>query len=135
MKWNASVDCVGDILATLAPFLKMYSLFVKNFSSALQRIEYEQKTNELFAKFLKETDQRRAAKEKVTTTTGGVRQAFGYGLGFQAHLLTIVQRIPRYKLLVDDLVKSTPETHPDFVDLRRASHMIEQVASYINGTV
>ncbi|SAM67321.1 probable cytokinesis protein Don1 [Ustilago bromivora] len=135
MKWNASVDCVGDILATLAPFLKMYSLFVKNFSSALQRIEYEQKTNEAFSKFLKETDQRRAAKEKVTTTTGGVRQAFGYGLGFQAHLLTIVQRIPRYKLLVDDLVKSTPETHPDFVDLRRASHMMEQVASYINENV
>ncbi|KAJ1019967.1 hypothetical protein NDA16_004248 [Ustilago loliicola] len=136
MAWNASVDCVGDILATLAPFLKMYSLFVKNFSSALQRIEYEQKTNDAFAKFLKETDQRRAAKEKVvTTTTGGVRQAFGYGLGFQAHLLTIVQRIPRYKLLVDDLVNSTPETHPDFVDLRRASHMIQQVASYINENV
>ncbi|SNX82112.1 probable cytokinesis protein Don1 [Melanopsichium pennsylvanicum] len=135
MLWNASVDCVGDILATLAPFLKMYSLFVKNFSSALQRIEFEQKTNEAFAKFLKETDQRRAAKEKVTTASGGVRQAFGYGLGFQAHLLTIVQRIPRYKLLVHDLVKSTPETHPDSVDLKRAGHMIEQVASYINENV
>ncbi len=113
MAWNASTDCVGDILATLAPFLKMYSLFVKNFSSALQRIEFEQKTNEAFAKFLKDTDQKRAAKEKVTSITGSVRHTFGYGLGFQAHLLTIVQRIPRYKLLVDDLVKSTPETHPD----------------------
>ncbi|TKY86011.1 hypothetical protein EX895_004836 [Sporisorium graminicola] len=135
MEWNPAVDCIGDILATLAPFLKMYSLFVKNFSSALQRIESEQKTNEAFAKFLKDTDQKRAAKEKITTTTGSVRHAFGYGLGFQAHLLTIVQRIPRYKLLVDDLVKSTPETHPDCVDLRRASHMIEQVASYINENV
>nr|QBH67546.1 hypothetical protein UEMT_2012 [Ustilago esculenta] len=135
MMWNASVDCVGDILATLAPFLKMYSLFVKNFSSALQRIEYEQKTNEAFAKFLKDTDQRRNAKEKVATSSGGVRRAFGYGLGFQAHLLTIIQRIPRYKLLVDDLVKSTLDTHPDFADLKRASHMIEQVASYINENV
>lgn len=135
MKWNPAVDCIGDILATLAPFLKMYSLFVKNFSSALQRIESEQKTNEAFAKFLKETDQKRAAKEKITTTSGSVRHAFGYGLGFQAHLLTIVQRIPRYKLLIDDLVKSTPEMHPDCVDLRRASHMIEQVASYINENV
>ncbi|CBQ71161.1 probable Don1-cytokinesis protein Don1 [Sporisorium reilianum SRZ2] len=135
MKWDPAVDCIGDILATLAPFLKMYSLFVKNFSSALQRIESEQKTNEAFAKFLKDTDQKRAAKERITTTSGSVRHAFGYGLGFQAHLLTIVQRIPRYKLLVDDLVKSTPETHPDCVDLRRASHMIEQVASYINENV
>ena len=135
MKWDPAVDCIGDILATLAPFLKMYSLFVKNFSSALQRIEIEQKTNEAFAKFLKDTDTRRAAKERITTDTGSVRHAFGYGLGFQAHLLTIVQRIPRYKLLVDDLVKSTPETHPDCVDLRRASHMIEQVASYINENV
>ncbi|GAC98618.1 hypothetical protein PHSY_006212 [Pseudozyma hubeiensis SY62] len=135
MRWDASVDCIGDILATLAPFLKMYSLYVKNFSSALQRIEHEQKTNEPFARFLKETDQKRAAKEKITSATGSVRHAFGYGLGFQAHLLTIVQRIPRYKLLVDDLLKSTPETHPDHVDLVRAGHMIEQVASYINENV
>uniref|UniRef100_V5GIZ1 Uncharacterized protein n=2 Tax=Kalmanozyma brasiliensis (strain GHG001) TaxID=1365824 RepID=V5GIZ1_KALBG len=135
MGWKASTDSIGDILATLAPFLKMYSTFVKNFSSALQRIESEQKTNEAFAKFLKDTDQQRAAKETVTSATGSVRHSFGYGLGFQAHLLTIVQRIPRYKLLVDDLVKSTPDTHPDHMDLRRASHMIEQVASYINENV
>ncbi|GAC74718.1 predicted Rho/Rac guanine nucleotide exchange factor [Moesziomyces antarcticus T-34] len=135
MTWNAATDCVGDILVTLAPFLKMYSLFVKNFSSALQRIEHEQRSNDAFARFLKDTDNRRASKEKVTTTTGSVRHAFGYGLGFQAHLLTIVQRIPRYKLLVDDLVKSTPESHPDCADIRRASRMIEQVASYINENV
>lgn len=135
IQWDASVDCIGDILATLAPFLKMYSLYVKNFSSALQRIDYEQKNNDAFAKFLKETDQKRAAKEKVTSASGSVRQAFGYGLGFQAHLLTIVQRIPRYKLLVEELLKATPETHPDHIDLVRASHMIEQVASYINENV
>lgn len=132
--WDPRSDCVGDILVTLAPFLKMYSLFVKNFSSALQRIESEQKTNEAFAKFLKSTEQRRWDKEKSTTGVNG-RQGFGFGLGFQAHLLTIVQRIPRYKLLVDDLIKCTPQSHSDRHDLLRAGQVIEQVASYINDNV
>lgn len=132
--WDPKSDSVGDILVTLAPFLKMYSLFVKNFSSALQRIEIEQKSNETFAKFLKATEQRRWDKEKSSTGSNG-RQAFGFGLGFQAHLLTIVQRIPRYKLLVDDLIKCTPQTHSDRHDLMRAGQVIEQVASYINDNV
>ncbi|PWY98854.1 hypothetical protein BCV70DRAFT_163797 [Testicularia cyperi] len=132
--WNPRTDTVGDILVTLAPFLKMYSLFVKNFSGALQRIESEQKSNDSFARFLRDTEKRRWAKERSAAGADG-RQAFGFGLGFQAHLLTIVQRIPRYKLLVDDLIKCTPEGHPDRSDLMRAGQMIEQVASYINENV
>ncbi|EPQ30693.1 uncharacterized protein PFL1_01594 [Pseudozyma flocculosa PF-1] len=132
--WDPALDTIGDILVPLAPFMKMYSLYVKNFSSALQRIEAERKANEAFASFLKETEQRRQAKEASSSAATG-RKAFGFGLGFQAHLLTIVQRIPRYKLLVDDLIKSTPESHVDRPDLVKAGQTIEQVASYINENV
>lgn len=94
----------------------MYSLYVKNFSSSLSRIESERKSNPAFSKFLKETEK---------STWGKGSGAFGFGLGFQAHLLTIVQRIPRYKMLVGDLLKSTPEGHRDRKDLEKGFGMIE----------
>jgi hypothetical protein len=123
--WDPESDFIGDLLVPMAPFLKMYSLYVKNFSSALARIESERKSNESFARFLRET-------EKATWGRAG---GFGYGLGFQAHLLTIVQRIPRYKLLVGDLVRYTPTTHKDYVDLTKAYAVIEKVAESINDNI
>lgn len=122
--WDPEKDTVGDILVPIAPFLKMYSLYVKNFSSALARIESERRENEVFAKFLKDTER----------STWGRGKAF-YGLGLQAHLLTVVQRIPRYTLLVGDLLKHTPVGHRDHSDLARAFGMVEQVASSINENV
>ncbi|PWN26129.1 hypothetical protein BDZ90DRAFT_233273 [Jaminaea rosea] len=122
--WDAELDCVGDILVPIAPFLKMYSLYVKNFSSALARIETERRENEAFAKFLRDTER----------STWGRGKAF-FGLGLQAHLLTVVQRIPRYTLLVGDLLKSTPPGHPDHADIKRAYEMVERVASSINENV
>lgn len=123
-RWDPETDTVGDILVPIAPFLKMYSLYVKNFSSAIARIETERKENETFARFLKDTER----------STWGRGKAF-FGLGLQAHLLTVVQRIPRYTLLIADLLKSTPSGHPDHLDLKRAYEMVERVASSINENV
>lgn len=117
--WAAETDALGDILVPMAPFLKMYGLFVQNFSSALARIEAERKSNEAFNRFLRDTE--RATWGKASASGG-----FGFGLGFQAHLLTIVQRIPRYKMLVGDLVKFTPSNHRDYADLAKAYQVIEQ---------
>ncbi|PWN35428.1 uncharacterized protein FA14DRAFT_41472 [Meira miltonrushii] len=136
--WDPKSDLIGDLLAPMAPFLKMYSFFVKNFSSALTRIEAERKTNEVFARFLKETERltwmtsaSTEGADGVPTRSGG----FGFGLGLQAHLLSIVQRIPRYKLLVGELVKCTPVGHKDYSDLCRAYQVIEQVAESINDNI
>lgn len=122
--WKPETDTIGDILVPIAPFLKMYSLYVKNFSSALARIESERRDNEAFDTFLRDTER----------STWGKGKAF-FGLGLQAHLLTVVQRIPRYTLLVRELLKTTPFGHPDYQDLRRALEMIEQVANSINENV
>lgn len=117
LPWDPATDLIGDILVPIAPFLKMYSLYVKNFSSALARIESERKSNGSFDKFLKDTERSTWGKSN--------QDGFGFGLGFQAHLLTIVQRIPRYKLLVGDLLKATPESHRDRKDLEKGFEMID----------
>lgn len=136
--WDPKNDLIGDLLAPMAPFLKMYSFYVKNFSSALTRIEAERKANETFARFLKETERltwMTSANGEGGNGVPGRSGGFGFGLGLQAHLLSIVQRIPRYKLLVGELVKCTPVGHKDHADLCRAYQVIEQVAESINDNI
>ena len=53
-------------------------------------------------------------------------------LRLNALLITPVQRIPRYKLLLEDVIRNTPETHPDKPSLRDALSQIESVAWHIN---
>jgi hypothetical protein len=45
-------------------------------------------------------------------------------LRLNALLITPVQRIPRYKMLLEDVIKNTPECHPDKKSLTEA---LEQV--------
>ncbi|KAK0529972.1 hypothetical protein OC835_004165 [Tilletia horrida] len=117
--WNPREDLLGDILVPIAPFLSMYKLFAQNFSNSLARIDAERKQNDAFAKFVR-------AAERAAWTAGPGQ--VGFGLGFEAHLLTIVQRITRYKMLVGDLVKFTPEGHPDRPELVKAFALVSQIA-------
>lgn len=54
------------------------------------------------------------------------------GLTFVAFLITPVQRIPRYKLLLQDFLKHTPDAHPDHPNLTKAFDMVAQIANYVN---
>eukprot|EP01127_Copromyxa_protea_P017722 TRINITY_DN5448_c1_g1_i1.p1 TRINITY_DN5448_c1_g1~~TRINITY_DN5448_c1_g1_i1.p1 ORF type:complete len:964 (+),score=165.14 TRINITY_DN5448_c1_g1_i1:42-2933(+) len=47
-------------------------------------------------------------------------------------LICPIQRMPRYKLLLEDLWKNTPEEHVDFKKLRKAVILAGKVADYIN---
>lgn len=43
-----------------------------------------------------------------------------------------IQRIPRYELLLKELLKNTPETHPDFALLEQALAVVHGIATTIN---
>ena len=47
-------------------------------------------------------------------------------------LIKPVQRIPKHKLLIDSLIKKTSPTHGDFLDLKEASVVFDQVLLFIN---
>ena len=57
------------------------------------------------------------------------------GLILQAFLVLPVQRIPRYKLLLEDLLKKTPPSHIDYLDLKRAISLISEIAIFFNETI
>lgn len=47
-------------------------------------------------------------------------------------LLTPIQRVPRYRLLLADLRKATPADHPDAASLDSAYATTDAVAGFIN---
>ena len=52
-----------------------------------------------------------------------------------ALLITPVQRIPRYKMLLEDVIKNTPDCHPDKKSLKEALEQIDALAWHINDQV
>lgn len=51
--WNPETDKLGDIFLKMAPYFKMYSIYVKNFNYALSAISLHMGKNAVFAEFLK----------------------------------------------------------------------------------
>ncbi|KAF9092920.1 hypothetical protein BGX23_003797 [Mortierella sp. AD031] len=111
--------CVGDIFIEIAPFLKMYSNYVKTYTSALTHINDCMGRNDRFTEFLKSTALKPECKN----------------LNFQSYLMLPVQRIPRYRMLLEGLLRHTPEDHPDHRKLQTAFVSMEQTANFVNETI
>ncbi|XP_032223512.2 uncharacterized protein LOC5522265 [Nematostella vectensis] len=114
--WNET-QCVGDIFNEMAPRFKIYATYCNNYDAAETLIKQKIKKKKDFEAFLN------------ACYSDPVCQP---GLTLQAYLITVVQRIPRYLLLLRDLVKSTPSTHPDSQHLKEALHKMNNIAEYIN---
>ena len=50
--WDPAFSKLGDIFATLSPFLKMYAVYMINFNNALAALDRERQRNSQFKKFL-----------------------------------------------------------------------------------
>lgn len=50
-------------------------------------------------------------------------------------LIKPVQRIPRYNLLLEDLLKNTPADHADHPNIQKALGKMKEVADHINKSV
>ena len=51
--------------------------------------------------------------------------------GLEDLLITPVQRLPRYKMLLSELLHHTPEGHVDLPNLQNAVRMISSAASQV----
>jgi len=115
--WNEDQQ-VGNIFVQFAPFFKMYKLFINNYDNAIQLFHTLMK-NPKFQTFCQEREVNPRSK----------------GLRMESFLIMPIQRIPRYKLLLAELLKNTSEEHPDHVALIKALELVETVARDINAAV
>lgn len=107
---------LGEAFAFLAPFLKLYSSYANNFQEASDTLHKWTKQNNEFHLFVKAQE----ARPECCRLT------------LAALLLAPIQRIPRYKLLLEKLLKHTKDTHPDYARLSAATEQLEAIGTHIN---
>ena len=113
-----STDKIGQVFLDLAPYLKFYSTYANDFKTATNLVEEQLNKNKPFRQFMERQESRPEVCKKLN-----------------ALLITPVQRIPRYKLLLDDIIKNTPRYHPDKDNLMEARTQIDAIAWYINDQI
>lgn len=62
----------------------------------------------------------------------GGRRVQGRGIPLEGFLLAPIQRICKYPLLLNELLKATPEDHPDHADVAKAAQDMKKLADTIN---
>ncbi|XP_057895750.1 FYVE, RhoGEF and PH domain-containing protein 2 [Melospiza georgiana] len=110
---------IGDVIQKLAPFLKMYGEYVKNFDKAVELITAWSEKSPPFQELIADIQKRKVCAN----------------LTLQHHMLEPVQRIPRYELLLKDYVRKLPPQSPDRGDAEKALEMIFMVAKHSNAAI
>eukprot|EP00808_Paulinella_micropora_P002300 g20953.t1 len=146
---------VGALFLEVVPFFKIYYEYVNNLPNSQEKLTLHARRNKKLDLYLREQElELRAAAEAEKASTIGpgapssvvmgisaedrnewLRSATGSGQGFpqlQALLITPVQRIPRYMLLLKSLFKHTSESHPDYALLSKALAAVQQATANIN---
>ncbi len=108
---------IGAALLSITPLLQFYKEFVNRYHGATDRLRELNATKKKFAAVLD--------KCKHGSATGGL-------WSLESLLISPVQRIPRYVLLLKEVLKVTPETHLDFAACIKALASLENVGSIIN---
>ncbi|XP_054715592.1 rho guanine nucleotide exchange factor 17-like [Uloborus diversus] len=109
---------IGDVFVeafTHPTVLDTYIEFINNWKSARDAIKSASTAKPAFAQFLEHTSREHKGK-----------------LSLDALLIMPVQRIPRYELLIKELLKHTPLDHPDYKLLLQAQREVHDLAVRIN---
>ncbi|XP_032996773.1 FYVE, RhoGEF and PH domain-containing protein 3 isoform X1 [Lacerta agilis] len=117
-EWNTNPR-LGDIVQKLAPFLKMYGEYVKNFDRAMDMVNTWMQRSVPFKAVIQNIQ-----KEEICGN-----------LTLQHHMLEPVQRIPRYELLLKDYLKKLPEESLDRKDAEKSLELISTAANHSNAAI
>lgn len=106
---------IGKVFYDFSNFFRMYAQYCNDFHSNNQLlVDLKKKTT--FKKLVESCENNPLAKR----------------LGLRDYLIMPVQRIPRYVLLLEQVLKYTPPTDPDYKNLENSLNGMKLVASDIN---
>eukprot|EP01117_Protostelium_nocturnum_P005387 TRINITY_DN1958_c0_g1_i1.p1 TRINITY_DN1958_c0_g1~~TRINITY_DN1958_c0_g1_i1.p1 ORF type:complete len:1618 (+),score=627.59 TRINITY_DN1958_c0_g1_i1:434-5287(+) len=110
---------IGDVFVNVAPSLQFsYSHYVNNYDQALKAVSLCQEKEPAFKAFLEK-------QRSVPHPSLGQ-------INFGSLLIAPVQRLPRYELLLSEMVKYTPQDHEDFDKITLALIKIKDVTEFVN---
>lgn len=137
--WSPTTK-IAPVFLKVVPFLKVYSQYINNFNAALAKYEQCMKVKR-FKKFVDDVMSTLAIMDldslpSYLSTFATLSVSFFFlptnGCGFV--LVMPIQRIPRYQLLIQELLKKTAPDHPDYDDLQQALGKILQLAEEMNSS-
>jgi len=115
--WDNETSMLGAIFLEMTYFLRVYQTFINNYDNSLETLR-RLRTNPQFDAFMTKT-----------------ASSFGsQSIDLSSFLIMPVQRIPRYVLLLQDLVKNTNPDHPDYGNLTQALEKMRETANGINSS-
>ncbi|PRP81712.1 hypothetical protein PROFUN_10812 [Planoprotostelium fungivorum] len=110
---------IGDIFVNVAPSLQFsYSHYVNSYDQALKTVSLSQEKDPGFKEFL----------DKKMRGEGSTRGPLNLG----SLLIAPVQRLPRYELLLSEMVKNTPQDSADYEQITMALIKIKDVTEFVN---
>lgn len=124
---------IGDLLLSISGFVEAYTEYVKDYEAAIA-IFQENRTKTKFAQFLWVffyNFSKRNFLNFFLNQDCRQKEEVG-GRDLDSFLILPVQRIPRYNLLLTELIKHTWTDHMDYDNLKKSLEKIQQVASYMN---
>ncbi|XP_066923136.1 rhoGEF domain-containing protein gxcJ-like isoform X3 [Clytia hemisphaerica] len=114
---------IGDIFAKMTSasvnLLEMYTMYVNSFPKAISTLSKCTRSSGKFRKFLEDCYENPVVER----------------LDLPSFLLSPVQRLPRYILLLRELLKYTDEDHPDCYFISQAMKEMESLISSLNSSI
>ena len=114
LNWDVEISTISNVFLQIIPYLKLYFEYESDYDTASEKLLIALK-NERFKKL----DDENAEKYLNNLTLNSI-------------LIMPIQRIPRYNLLLKDLIKHTWNDHPDYLKLRNTLIEIQKVGSNLN---
>ncbi|KAJ2492470.1 hypothetical protein IWW37_001374 [Coemansia sp. RSA 2050] len=123
--------CIGDVMSNyLKDFSEHYAQYSANHDKA---IEYLKLVRESSSRLNLRSDATRDAHQKLLQTLERAEKDTRVRrLRLESFLLSPVQRVMRYPLLLEALLKYTPEDHPDHEDVALALSIAGSVATEVD---
>lgn len=106
---------MGKVFKDFGPFLKMFANYLTLYDQWKSKGGLNEDASD-FAQFVKQSE--------LDTRCNG--------LSLDSFLITPVQRVPRYRMLLEELLKETHSSHPDYDDLHAALALVSQAAETNN---
>lgn len=110
---DALAEGIGPLFLEFLPYFKMYTLFVNHYHTSSMTLREYRKSNKNLEAFM-------CLQERCE------------GTDVSSLLITPVQRIPRYLLLLDSLIKEFDPMHHALPALKHALDELKSVASNVN---
>ncbi|XP_049846671.1 uncharacterized protein LOC126299057 isoform X1 [Schistocerca gregaria] len=116
--WQSSKK-IADVIVRKGPFLKLYTTYIQNFGAQCSHFDECCQKYPKFFKLVRDFEALPICKK----------------LSIKHFMLKPVQRIPQYRLLLEDYSRQLDSSSPDYEDTQRALKIVCDVADHANRSI